>query len=202
MPAVPQGIQYCTGDRISFADLKVSSNRRLESTKNTIDAICSHSRRRLPTYSESSRVLSRFLRAHGHELGLGAVIRGLHLWVSAHINSEVCFDFSLPGELFSERKTEFTESFCLVLCHFGDLIAVSARDFNECSFVWRFHPHLSDKYAMRVSRKISRLGLDRSGRAVHSAGTLIQSTARRENVRGQNDNLYHFTVNALLCPIL
>lgn len=176
--------------------------RRLENTKNTIETICAHSRRRTPTYAQTSKVLSRFLKTHGHEMGLGPVIGGLHRWVLAHVDSAVCHDFSLPGEIFSERKVEFTESFCLVLCHLGTLVSIVDKDFNECHFVWRYHPHISDKYSVRASRRISRLGLNVRLSTVNSSGNIIESSVRRENMCGQHDSMYNYALNAMLCPIL
>ena len=147
-------------------------------------------------------MLSRFLKAHGHEPGLGPVIGGLHRWVAAHVNSAVCHDFSLPGEIFSERKVEFTERFSLVLCHLGTLVLIVDQDFNECQFVWRYHPHISDKYSIRVARRISRLGLDARLTTTNSAGNVSESSVRRENTHGQLDSMYNYALNAMLCPIL
>jgi hypothetical protein len=175
--------------------------------KSTIEAICTHSnRRRPPTYGEASAELSRFLCLHSLEGGMGPLLHGLARWVGAHIGgSSTCYDYALPGELFSERKVEFTENFCRLLCHFGTLVTISDKDFNECDFVWRFRPHFSDKYSIRVSRRISRVGLNRgtsSRGASRHPGTLVASTALRENINGQHDNLYNYTINVLLCPIL
>lgn len=148
-------------------------------------------------------MLSRFLKSSVNEVGVVPLIAGLNSWVSAHANSSQCFDYVLPGELFSERKPEFTEKFCLLLCHFGSLVNIVDKDFNDCAFVWRYHAHFSDKYAIRVCRKIARTILNQNTRNVkHNPGDIVKSTVCRENIDGKNDSLFSYTVNALLCPIL
>lgn len=176
--------------------------RRLESTKSTIETISSHSRHRCSSYADASKALSQFLRAYAHEPGLAPVIHGLQKWVRSNIGRDFSFDYSIPGEVFSERKIEFTESYCLVLCQFGTLVAISDKDFNDCDFVWRFHPHFSDKYSTRVVRRISRLGLAAGKRSLHYPGQISESVVIRGNIHGQKDSLYQYTINALLCPIL
>jgi hypothetical protein len=110
--------------------------------------------------------------------------------------------WTVPGEVFSERSAEFTADACQVLQAIGHLGASSPEEVEsgEYVFTWILRPHISDAYLVRLGKTIRNKADIRNLK--HFMGKISVGNSYRTNVDGQQDDLVPYVVNKLSCPFL